>query len=140
MSYFKTFVSSDLPTAGKLNYFANNSLFRLRHGGEMVLHSKQVLMAVVILNLVDCCLVLGELVLDIHYIKGDRSRSSFFYWGFLTQHNLFICKSACSTLILTIKVLPSNICTAHYHIINNTFIQVWSTDNKGIYNILTSHT
>ncbi|XP_052800337.1 uncharacterized protein LOC128231488 isoform X2 [Mya arenaria] len=45
---------------------------RLRHRGEMILHSKHVLLAIVILNLVDCCLVLGELVLDIHYIKEIR--------------------------------------------------------------------
>lgn len=45
---------------------------RLRLQGEHVLHSKHVLLVVVILNLVDCVLVLGELILDIHYIKELR--------------------------------------------------------------------
>ncbi|XP_052260383.1 uncharacterized protein LOC127864617 [Dreissena polymorpha] len=52
-----------------------NKIARLRHDGELVLHSKQVLMLIVVLNLVDCCLVLGELILDIHYIKGLRDKT-----------------------------------------------------------------
>lgn len=45
--------------------------FRFRHKGALVLHSKHVLLLVVILNLVDCSLVLSELILDIHYVKGN---------------------------------------------------------------------
>ncbi|XP_052239121.1 uncharacterized protein LOC127850267 isoform X3 [Dreissena polymorpha] len=45
-----------------------NTITRLRNDGELILHSKDVLMLIVVLNLVDCCLVLGELILDIHYI------------------------------------------------------------------------
>lgn len=44
-------------------------LAKARRLGEIILHSKIVLMLVVIINLLDCCLVLGELILDIHYIK-----------------------------------------------------------------------
>ena len=46
--------------------------YRARRLGEIILHSKIVLMLVVIINLLDCCLVLGELILDIHYIKGKH--------------------------------------------------------------------
>ncbi|XP_052802585.1 uncharacterized protein LOC128232854 [Mya arenaria] len=61
------------------------NLARLRHRGEMVLHSKQVLLAVVILNLVDCCLVLGELVLDIHYVKELRHETEYTSAKFIVE-------------------------------------------------------
>ena len=50
--------------------FAFKFVFRVRHKGELLLHSKAVLMLIVLLNLVDCLLVLSELILDIHYVKG----------------------------------------------------------------------
>ena len=44
---------------------------RARRLGEIILHSKHILLIVVVVNLLDCCLVLGELILDIHFIKGN---------------------------------------------------------------------
>lgn len=44
--------------------------FRARRKGEHVLHSKQVLFCIIILNVIDCILVLGELILDMYYVKG----------------------------------------------------------------------
>ncbi|XP_052799438.1 uncharacterized protein LOC128231058 [Mya arenaria] len=41
---------------------------RVRRKGEKALHTKYVLLAVVILNIIDCLLVLGELMLDIKYV------------------------------------------------------------------------
>ncbi|XP_052064947.1 uncharacterized protein LOC127704771 [Mytilus californianus] len=41
----------------------------LRRSGEKLLHSKKVLFLIVLLNIIDCGLVLGELILDIHFIK-----------------------------------------------------------------------
>ncbi|XP_060608296.1 uncharacterized protein LOC132760342 [Ruditapes philippinarum] len=46
---------------------------RLRLKGERMLHSKFVLLSVVVLNLIDCALVLGELILDIHFIREYRT-------------------------------------------------------------------
>ena len=34
------------------------------------MHTKQVLLSIVVLNIIDCVLVLGELILDIYYLKG----------------------------------------------------------------------
>ncbi|XP_053385066.1 uncharacterized protein LOC123536889 [Mercenaria mercenaria] len=48
---------------------------RLRLKGERMLHSKFVLLTIVVLNLVDCALVLGELILDIHFIREFRTKS-----------------------------------------------------------------
>ncbi|KAL4225346.1 Voltage-gated hydrogen channel 1 [Mactra antiquata] len=48
---------------------------RLRLKGEHMLHSKHVLLAVVVLNLIDCVLVLGELILDIHFIRELRTEA-----------------------------------------------------------------
>ncbi|VDI70897.1 Hypothetical predicted protein [Mytilus galloprovincialis] len=43
---------------------------KARRKGEHVLHSKQVLFCIIILNVIDCILVLGELILDMYYVKG----------------------------------------------------------------------
>jgi len=45
-------------------------IYRLRRKGERFLHSKHVLLIIVALNVIDCVLVLGELILDIHYVVG----------------------------------------------------------------------
>lgn len=50
-------------------------LARFRRRCEHVLHGKYVLLAIVILNLIDCALVLGELILDIHHLKEMRSET-----------------------------------------------------------------
>lgn len=60
------------------------SVARVRHHGERLLHSKYVLLAVVILNIIDCILVMGELILDIHYIvnvleKSENLSSNFMF-------------------------------------------------------------
>jgi len=49
------------------------SKFRFRKSGENILHSKKVLMLIVILNIIDCALVLAELILDIVFIKGKQT-------------------------------------------------------------------
>ena len=43
--------------------------FRIRKTGNKFLHTKGVLLLIVILNGLDCLLVLSELVLDVHFIK-----------------------------------------------------------------------
>ncbi|XP_033751702.1 uncharacterized protein LOC117335660 isoform X3 [Pecten maximus] len=45
------------------------NLEKLRRSGEQILHSKKILLLIVVLNILDCALVLGELILDIHFIK-----------------------------------------------------------------------
>lgn len=53
-------------------FFKNISCcFRLRYKGEKFMHTKWVLLAIVLLNIVDCVLVMGELILDIYYLKGS---------------------------------------------------------------------
>ncbi|XP_021353288.1 uncharacterized protein LOC110450231 isoform X2 [Mizuhopecten yessoensis] len=45
------------------------NLEKIRRSGEQILHNKKVLLMIVVLNILDCALVLGELILDIHFIK-----------------------------------------------------------------------
>lgn len=45
---------------------------RLRYKGEKFMHTKWILLAIVLLNIVDCILVMGELILDIYYLKGMK--------------------------------------------------------------------
>ncbi|KAK3610877.1 hypothetical protein CHS0354_034338 [Potamilus streckersoni] len=52
-----------------------SKLGRLRHTGEKFLHAKFVLLSVVLLNITDCTLVLGELMLDIKYVTNLLSKS-----------------------------------------------------------------
>lgn len=44
--------------------------YRWRYRGSKVLRSKYVLLMIVLLNIVDCALVLGELVLDLNHVKS----------------------------------------------------------------------
>ena len=44
--------------------------FRLRLEGDKIFKSKYMLLIVVILCILDCALVLGELTLDLHKVKG----------------------------------------------------------------------
>ncbi|CAC5417223.1 unnamed protein product [Mytilus coruscus] len=55
---------------------------RFLHKGRKLLRSKNVLMMIVILNVIDCGLVLGELILDLHHVKDiltnvEQSSSTF---------------------------------------------------------------
>ncbi|XP_061187181.1 uncharacterized protein LOC133195350 [Saccostrea echinata] len=43
---------------------------RLRFTGHHLLHSKNILLFIVVLNVLDCILVMAELFLDIYYLKG----------------------------------------------------------------------
>lgn len=45
-------------------------LFRWRRKGGKLLLSKYMLLFIVVLNIIDCTLVLGELILDLHHVKG----------------------------------------------------------------------
>lgn len=45
--------------------------FRLRRKGGKMLLSKYTLLFIVALNILDCALVLGELILDLHHVKGE---------------------------------------------------------------------
>ena len=51
----------------KASYFL---YFRLRREGDKIFKSKYMLLIVVILCITDCALVLGELTLDLHKVKG----------------------------------------------------------------------
>ncbi|XP_060080352.1 uncharacterized protein LOC132559748 [Ylistrum balloti] len=42
---------------------------KIQRSGEQILHSKKILLLIVVLNIIDCALVLAELILDIHFIK-----------------------------------------------------------------------
>jgi len=48
--------------------------FRLRRDGGKFLLNKYVLLVIVVLNIIDCALVLGELILDLHHVKGPHKR------------------------------------------------------------------
>ncbi|XP_069133434.1 uncharacterized protein [Argopecten irradians] len=57
-------------------------LARVRHKGQKFLHSKHILLIIVGLNVLDCILVLGELILDVHFIvdlldKSDKQSQHF---------------------------------------------------------------
>ena len=44
--------------------------FRIRKRGAKFLHTKAVLLLIVLLNSLDCVLVLSELVLDVSFVRG----------------------------------------------------------------------
>ncbi|XP_061187188.1 uncharacterized protein LOC133195358 [Saccostrea echinata] len=47
-----------------------SKLGKIRYKGEKLMHTKWVLLTIVLLNILDCILVMGELILDIYYLKG----------------------------------------------------------------------
>lgn len=51
--------------------------YRLQSSCQDILHSKKVLLLIVLLNILDCLLVLAGLILDINYIKGTNNQSDF---------------------------------------------------------------
>ena len=51
-------------------------IFRIRKRGAKFLHTKAVLLLVVLLNALDCVLVLTELVLDVSFVRCKISLSS----------------------------------------------------------------
>ncbi|VDI70898.1 Hypothetical predicted protein, partial [Mytilus galloprovincialis] len=51
------------------NRAPKTTIERIQMKGEKLVHTKPVLLCVVLLNIIDCILVLGELVLDMYYIK-----------------------------------------------------------------------
>lgn len=53
------------------------------------MHTKWVLLAIVLLNIVDCILVMGELILDIYYLKGQVKSSPFTFPQYLINHHVF---------------------------------------------------
>ena len=53
------------------------------------MHTKWVLLAIVLLNIVDCILVMGELILDIYYLKGQVKLSPFTFPQYLINHHVF---------------------------------------------------
>ena len=53
-----------------INFFFFFFYFRLRLEGDKIFKSKYMLLIVVILCILDCALVLGELTLDLHKVKG----------------------------------------------------------------------
>lgn len=53
------------------------------------MHTKWVLLAIVLLNIVDCILVMGELILDIYYLKGQVKPSPFTFPQYLINHHVF---------------------------------------------------
>ncbi|XP_063401364.1 uncharacterized protein LOC134685533 isoform X2 [Mytilus trossulus] len=52
------------------NRAPKTTIERVQMKGEKLIHTKPVLLCVVLLNIIDCILVLGELVLDMYYIKA----------------------------------------------------------------------
>lgn len=58
---------------------------KLRYKGEKFMHTKWVLLAIVLLNIVDCVLVMGELILDIYYLKGVVDHDEAEALSFVTQ-------------------------------------------------------
>ena len=47
-----------------------------RKGGKWILN-KYVLLFIVVLNIIDCALVLGELILDLHHVKSKYVTQTF---------------------------------------------------------------
>ncbi|XP_048731494.2 uncharacterized protein LOC125648425 [Ostrea edulis] len=58
---------------------------KLRYKGEKFMHTKWILLAIVLLNIVDCILVMGELILDIYYLKGVVDHDETEALNFVTQ-------------------------------------------------------
>ncbi|XP_021353074.1 uncharacterized protein LOC110450126 isoform X2 [Mizuhopecten yessoensis] len=54
-----------------------STIGKVRMKGEKIIHSKQVLLSIVLLNIIDCILVLGELILDIYILKGVLDKAEY---------------------------------------------------------------
>lgn len=52
---------------------------RFRKKGEKILHSKYIVICVIILTITDCALVIAELILDLYSVKSKYSSLSPFY-------------------------------------------------------------
>ncbi|ESO88028.1 hypothetical protein LOTGIDRAFT_166048 [Lottia gigantea] len=52
------------------NRAKHDALDRIRHRGEHILHAKFCLLAIVILNVVDCILVIGALLVEFHHMQN----------------------------------------------------------------------
>ena len=66
---------------------AHLSLFRLRREGDKIFKSKYMLLTVVILCILDCALVLGELTLDLHKVKGIEPHFEILSFRFIFMNN-----------------------------------------------------
>ncbi|KAL3842604.1 hypothetical protein ACJMK2_020597 [Sinanodonta woodiana] len=99
-----------------------SKLGRLRRKGEKFLHTKFVLMSVVLLNIIDCTLVLGELMLDIKYVTNLLSKSAKSAENFLNSM-----KQKYSTTLQYVKAV--NIETLYSEIL--TADVIWSADSNG---------
>ncbi|XP_071120833.1 uncharacterized protein [Mytilus edulis] len=84
----------------------------LRRSGEKLLHSKKVLFLIVLLNIIDCGLVLGELILDIHFIKDMVNDSKV-----LIKKFMFILRTEFSTIFGLIDILDV---PAYFNTVINT--------------------
>ncbi|KAK6166319.1 hypothetical protein SNE40_023044 [Patella caerulea] len=51
------------------NRKTRDTLAKIRRKGEHILHAKGCLLAIIILNVVDCCLVIGELLAEFHHMN-----------------------------------------------------------------------
>ncbi|KAL5006614.1 hypothetical protein ScPMuIL_015420 [Solemya velum] len=59
-----------------------------RQTGKKLIHSKHVLLCIVLLNIVDCVLVLGELILDLHHVKDTLDDTEEKALSFLNKLNV----------------------------------------------------
>lgn len=86
---------------------------KARRKGETVLHSKQVLFCVIILNVIDCILVLGELILDMYYVKGLLESSQGATSAFITDMKTLYPVDLSSINIYDVQPLYHNLLHAH---------------------------
>ena len=52
---------------------------RWRHKGEMILKNKYMLLTVALFCVTECALILGELILDLHKVKGQSHTAQYVY-------------------------------------------------------------
>lgn len=105
-------------------------ILRWRRQGDTVFKSKHMLLTVVILCIVDCALVLGELALDLYKVKATLEGSEKFVYAtksFLTemkeQHPL---------------IYDKNHVTIFSMILDSTVIWMTSSVNSSAYEVMTS--
>ncbi|KAL3842989.1 hypothetical protein ACJMK2_020957 [Sinanodonta woodiana] len=113
----------------------SSKIARYRRKGGKLLHTKLVLLIVVLLNIIDCILVLGELILDIHYVKeliqtSDESFTRFvstMKQQYPTELSPFSAKKMDDFFV---KIASGNCSWVHHESVEDLHVSIYSNDTK----------
>lgn len=89
------------------------SIEKAQRNGQKIVKSKPVLFFIVVLNVIDCMLVLGELILDMYYVKGLLQSSQVTNQAFISDMKTRYPMELSAITINNVEPLYQNIRHAH---------------------------